>query len=144
MIVNSRVRTRLLLSVALASGLVFCLLSIMNNAFAITQEVEGDSRVCEGGNINYHVDTDFQKCHTDTSGSESPYRYSRWVYYTVDTKNLPVDASGNAFIPAIGPGAHDNGPRVGDDNGKEGWMQIEPAMSKCIVENKGFFEICVE
>ena len=139
MIVNSRVRTRLLLSVALASGLVFCLLSIVNNAFAITQEVGGDSRTCEGGNINYHEDTDFQKCHTDTSGSESPYRYSRWVYYTVDTSNLPVDTSGNAFIPAIGPGAHDNGPRVGDDNGKEGWLQIEPAMSKCIVENKGFW-----
>lgn len=100
--------------------------------YAETQNADGNSEPCSGA-AEDHASGNFSVCQADGS---SGYRYSRWVYYTVTTANLP-SSGGKKYIPPVGPADGQNGIKGSD--GVNGWLIVSSEMSDCIIENGGFW-----
>ncbi|MDO4730337.1 MAG: hypothetical protein Q4A96_04050, partial [Candidatus Saccharibacteria bacterium] len=128
-IVNSRTNMRMAVALALSFAGVLACSSLV---FGETQNADGNSESCNGNSSINYAPNSSNVCQSDT-GAE--YRFSRWVYYTVNTDNLPTE-SGKKYIPPIGIANSGNG-IVGSK--VDGWLVVEPAMSDCIVENGGFW-----
>ena len=108
---------------------------------AVTEEVIGNADLCEGSNIAYRYNR-YEYASVCQSPSDDGYRFSRWVYYSVDKDNLP-EKDGKKYIPPIGPAFSDaNGIGNGVSGAKAaelGWLKVDDAMSECIVNNGGFW-----
>ncbi len=128
-IVNCKTGVGVLSALALSTVGV-CIGSTL--AFGDMQDADGSSQTCGSSvGINY-APLSSNVCQ---SSSSTTYRLSRWVYYAVNTSNLPTDSNGKKYIPPIGIANSGNG--VAD--GLEGWLIVEPGMSDCIVANGGFW-----
>lgn len=112
----------------------FFILVFSGHAYAGTewQEAKGDATTCDIASDTYSSGS-FKVCQAD---SEKGYRYSRWVYYNVDTENLP-SKNGKKYIPPIGPGDSNTG--SSDAGNLDGWLRVNDDISDCIVENGGFW-----
>ena len=139
-IVNSKV--------GLSAGFITTLIAatglIGNVAYGegvVTEEVIGNADLCEGSNIAYRYNR-YEYASACQSPSDDGYRFSRWVYYSVDKDNLP-EKDGKKYIPPIGPAFSDaNGIGNGVSGAKAaelGWLKVDDDMSECIVNNGGFW-----
>lgn len=122
--------------VSLAAIMGFCVLVFSGYAYAETetewQDASSNASTCDKSG-EYYSPGNFKVCQSDT-GEE--YRYSRWVYYNVDTEYLP-SKNGKKYIPPIGPGDSNTG--SSDDGNLGGWLRVNDDISDCIVENGGFW-----
>lgn len=134
-IVNSKSGVAIL-SILGLSAVTAC--SCRTVVYGETQEEYANSARCTEPSVSYNLNTS-GVCQSDIGMT---YRYSRWVYYTINKENLPKGDDNKEYIPPIGISNRDVG-IIYDDSAMNdalgGWLTVDPSMSDCIVENGGFW-----
>ena len=134
-IVNSKPSVAILIILGL-SAVTLC--SCRTVVYGETQEEYASSTRCSEPSVSFNLDTS-DVCQSNIGMA---YRYSRWVYYTIDKKYLPKGDDGKEYIPPIGISNGDVGIVYGDSTTNSalgGWLTVDPSMSDCIIENGGFW-----